>query len=327
VDAGARAAWEIGVMGCELVLGGKPTRWIVCAGDGRTAYRPGSIRCEYDATPLSLPGWLVAAREQLAASARESERQSEARPGLRPMRNESQYAFAGFAASESAGGRPSLRLRFRPSDYFTFAACHQSLHTPVMVTGPGRRTSPIDSLAGLGWDQPVPELSHSFGVGLAVITEDGYLAFGRRSQEVYIRPGEIGMAVGEGLSAADHDSTADAPDVFACARRGLREELGVTLAATRVRLLSLGVDAEMNQWAMLGMARVGLPAEALRETWLEHAQDSYEQSLEFAPFTPRHIARFIGEHGPWAPEALACTYHALVHAFGEREVERELPPA
>jgi hypothetical protein len=287
-------------------------------GDGELEYTPETINSRFDSSVENLPQDLLARRTQI-----EQQEKEKRDKGLSYHWNGSRYSLEEFVCGRTPlEENLTLQLHFRPSDYFTFLATNMSLDEKV--SDEGKIVSLREKyLSQASWHKPIEFFSNSFGVNLAVITSDQYLIVTQRSNVVGSRPGEFNISVSEGLSRPlDRSDQSGAPDVYRCAIRGVAEELGVEIRNSDIRFLSLGVDEQYSQWALLGMVKSERSMEDVLTWRRTGVKDKWESIQLYAiPFTVEDVVCFVLSHRPWAPPALACVFHTLVHEFNRSKVE------
>ncbi|NJR48148.1 MAG: hypothetical protein HC780_00005 [Leptolyngbyaceae cyanobacterium CSU_1_3] len=174
------------------------------------------------------------------------------------------------------------------------------------------------------WTQPVEYFSNAFAIYLAIVTSDGYLITTHRGQNVMSRPGELNVSFSEGLSRS-LDHVDGAPDLYNCAVRGAKEELGIDFRKQDINLLSFGVDLYYSQWALLGMAKTGKTKDEISRIRRMGVDDKWENvGINFVKFDINSVVEYVIYSATWAPGGLACIYHSLVYEFGDQVREKLL---
>jgi hypothetical protein len=300
--------------GC-FSFGTLKTIWKTLDGDGERAYLPQHIRSHYLPFARELPEELQARREHIQLE--QEQNKDQGRPFFW---NGQLYELDRFVIGRDAAHEDmTLDLWFRPSDYYTFLATNMSLKDPLLRE---------KYLANIDWFEPVPFFSHSFGVVLAIVTADGYTLFTQRGKHVGSSPGVYETSVVEGLSRpVDRNTHGEAPDVYRCACRGLREELGlreeIDFSASDITFLSFGVNTRYALRGLTGMVKVKCSSEKLLHRWDNGVRDKFENQRIFPiPFTPKDVVSFASSHQPFIPGP--ALYYALVHEFGRTAVEEAL---
>src|SRR5205823_5648271 len=123
---------------------------------------------------------------------------------------------------------------------------------------------------------PVPELATHWGVGLCVITADGWLLLSERGNTA-VDPHVYFPAVAEGAARDMDSSSTGGPDHFNIARRGMLEELGVDLAQEELTWLSFGANSYLCEYGLL--ARVDT-SHTLREIESRRSMGAAKDSWE-----------------------------------------------
>ena len=210
-----------------------------------------------------------------------------------------------------------LHLWFRPTDYFTILAKNRYLKDIAFRE---------KYIQGYAWDISFASLPIPFGVGLSLLTSDGYIIFAQREGNVGVRPSYFMTSVEEGLSRPlDRSTISDAPDVYRCACRGLAEELGLIentdFSPADILFLSFGLDSEYYMCGLRGFMKLAKTAPEILNNWQSGVKDKMENKKLFAiPFTPEDVCAFVFSHEPWGGGALMGIYHTLVHEFGREHV-------
>lgn len=151
------------------------------------------------------------------------------------------------------------------------------------------------------WDH----LANPVGTTATIITADGFLALGRRSDRVAFHAGYL-HTVGGALEAADRrpDGTVD---VAGSVLRELDEELGLREADIR-SLVCVGMirDHEIRQPELLFEAEIALTRdELLARAATADGRDEHA-SIEFCPITADAILPFLCNATPAAPIAVGA---------------------
>jgi hypothetical protein len=213
-----------------------------------------------------------------------------------------------------------LNLWFQPTDYYTILAKNKCLSQSNFR---GKYISD-------DWDKNLHPFPIPFGIGLSLLTVDGYILFAQRGQNLGVRPGHFMTSVEEGLNRPlDRSTTSDAPDVYRCACRGLSEELGlienIDYPVSDILFLGLGLDTEFYMCGLRGLLKIQKPASEIIKNWQTGVKDKMENRKLFAvPFTPEDVCKFVFSHKPWGGGALMGIYHTLIHEFGKEHVHSAL---
>lgn len=145
--------------------------------------------------------------------------------------------------------------------------------------------------------------SNPLGTSATVISRDGYLVYGRRSDRVMYHGGCL-HTFGGTLEPADRDD-ARRYDVFAAIRRELREELGVADEEIG-ELVCTGLvrDRQINQPELLFDAHVRVGRRELLSRF-DAATDEEHVGFEMCHDEPEAIVPFIERSAPMVPVAVA----------------------
>jgi len=306
----------------EFQFGNLETSWRVLDGDGGSEYLPETIECFYDPNIENLPVELSDRNMQIQMQEEEKKRE-----GLKFDWNGKRYSLQRFIISRTKlEENLKLSLFFKPSDYYSFLATNMSLDEEILYKG--KMVSLRDRyIADTDWTKPIKYFSNSFGINLMIITSDNYLIITQRSEHVASRSQQFNASVNEGLSRYfDRTDRGDGPDVYRCAIRGAYEELGLGLKPSDICFLSFGVDTQYSQWGLLGLAKTDQQLEHIMYTHSRGVKDKWENSkIHAVPFSPNDVVKFVlSQKDPWAPGALACIYHTLVHELKRSSVDNAI---
>lgn len=196
----------------------------------------------------------------------------------------------------------SLRLELGPTDYRDFIGTH---------------LQNAEAAAAVGFDA----LSHALGVSAVVMTSDGFLAFGRRSEHVASHRGCL-HPIGGMLEQADlrPDGTCDLADAL---RRELCEELDLhPEEINTISLIGLARDLTLLQPELLFDASISLTRAKLLDRFQPALSHGEHERLELAPDEPDRLLPFL-EHTPSVtPIAQACVLIHGRHRWGVEWYER-----
>ncbi|MEU9240403.1 hypothetical protein [Streptomyces sp. NPDC048385] len=312
-DGAALSTWS------TFSIGPLQTSALIVEGDGEQAIAPESVRVQVLEGEVVLPEEMAPWRAEIA----EAEEQAETN-GIRVRTwNGPRYAVESLEISRTAlEEQPEVRLRLRPTDYFTFLAAQQLDRRLLDGSTPrGRYLDPDKPL-----DAPA-FLQCSFGVNVAVVTADHLLVVSQRAANVRSGAGLWGSSVNEGLSRHIDSAGRSAPDLHDVARRGMREELSLEPHEFTLTMLAFVLDVERRQWCAHFTAHLaGLTGDALRDRISRGVADRWEhQGIEYVPFRPADVVRYLlrpDRVRRWTPVAPALFHLALVHTHGRSAVER-----
>jgi hypothetical protein len=293
------------------------TALVVLDGNGIETYSPQNIRSFYDSRPIRFYEEIEQMRETI-----EKEQAQNEIDGKSFQWNGETYHLAKYLLSrDSFHEHMKLGLWFHPTDYYTVLAKNRCMK---------ENTFREKYISGYDWETPFPFLPIPFGVGLSLLTADGYILFAQREGNLGVRPRYFMTSVEEGLSRPlDRGTISDAPDVYRCACRGLFEELGLIenndFFVSDILFLGLGLDTEYFMCGLRGLIKSPKTAHEIMKNWQIGVKDKMEnKKLIAVPFTLEKVCEFVFTHEPWGGGALMGIYHTLVHEFGREAVDRAL---
>ncbi|MGW0467991.1 hypothetical protein ACWDX6_22425 [Streptomyces sp. NPDC003027] len=300
-------------------LGPLHTSALIVEGDGDRAIAPESIHVQVLDGEIALPEEMAGWRDEIEAE----EARASAAGERAPVWNGPRYAVESLEVSRTAlDERSEVHLRLRPTDYYTFLAAQQlDRRLPDGSTPRSRYLDPEEPLTAPAF------LQCSFGVNIAVVTSDHLLVVSRRSDRVRMAPGVWNSSVNEGLSRHIDSAGRNAPDLYAVARRGMREEMSLEPHEYTLSLLAFVLDVDKRHWSAHFYARLGdMTGDQLQSRLSRGVADRWEhQSIEYVPFRSADVARYLlrpDRIHRWAPVAPALFHLALVHVHGRASVER-----
>ncbi|WP_427921258.1 hypothetical protein [Streptomyces sp. cg40] len=223
-------------------LGPLHTSALIVEGDGESSIPAQAVYIQVLDQEIELPpdmaGWRAEIEEESARLQAE---------GRTPLWNGPRYAVETVGISRTAlDEQPEIHLRLRPTDYYTFLAAQQLDRRLADGTTPrSRYLDPDDPLSAPAF------LQCSFAVNIAVVTADDILIVTQRSNRVRMASGVWNSSVNEGMSRHIDSSGRSAPDLYAVARRGMREELAIEPHEYALEMLALVLDIEKRQWSAL----------------------------------------------------------------------------
>lgn len=298
-------------------FGNIETALVVLDGNGTETYSPQNIRTFYDTRSIRFIEEIEHMKEEIVKEQTQNEING------KPLQwNGNIYHLANFIISrESIDEHMKLGLWFHPTDYYTVLAKNRCLEENAFRE---------KYMLGYDWDIPLSSLPIPFGVGLSLLTADGYILFAQREGNLGVRPRYFMTSMEEGLSRPlDRSTISEAPDVYRCACRGLFEELGFVensdFSASDILFLGLGLDTEYYMCGLRGVMKSRKTANEIMKNWQIGVKDKMENRRLFAiPFTVEDVCAFVFSHEPWGGGALMGIYHTLVHEFGKEAVEKVL---
>ncbi|MFE5582335.1 hypothetical protein [Kitasatospora sp. NPDC056531] len=299
-------------------LGPLHTSALIVEGDGEHPIPAEGVHIQVLDGETRLPGEIAHWWDEIAA---ESSRLQE--EGRTPVWNGLRYAVESLDISRTpVEEHPEVRLRLRPTDYYTFLAAQQlDRRTPDGSTLRSRYLDPDRPLEAPAF------LQCSLGVNVAVVTADDMLVVSQRSNRVRIAPGTWNSSVNEGVSRQIDSSGRSAPVLHAVARRGMREELSLEPHEYSLELLAFVLDVEKRHWSAHFYARLNeLTRQGLQDRLSRGVADRWEhETIDYVPFRAATVAGYLlhpDRIHRWAPAAPALFHLALVHVHGRATVER-----
>ncbi len=136
----------------------------------------------------------------------------------RELYNSSLFKLNQVAVTEQEGN-PCLTLHIGNTDYRHYVAARHSEANKYLLT-------PADPI----------------GTSVILVTSDGYVPVGLRSLRMEVNPGRYFTFGGFFDRALDVDMSTGMPDIFACLRRELREELDIDVPMQDLRILGVVYD-------------------------------------------------------------------------------------
>jgi hypothetical protein len=154
-------------------------------------------------------------------------------------------------------------------------------------------------------------LANPLGVSATVLTSDGLLVYGRRSNRVAYHVGYL-QTIGGMLEAPDRLEDGGY-DVFGSCMREVVEELPISESELAgMSVVGLVRDRELLQPELLFEVSLDVPAAVLNARFAENPGQGEHEHLEMTASQRQAIVRFINTHQPIAPIAQAAM---LLHGF------------
>jgi 8-oxo-dGTP pyrophosphatase MutT (NUDIX family) len=156
-------------------------------------------------------------------------------------------------------------------------------------------------------------MANPIGVSASVVSSDGFLVLGRRSDQVTNHAGMI-HPVGGMVESADNTPL---PDLFGICLQELREEVGLTDQVGNVLCLGLVRDKQLCQPEFIFDVSVSADARTIR-TLATSAEDAHEHTeLLAVRDQPSSVVNFIEHHcRETTPVALATLLLHGLHNWG-----------
>ncbi|PRX97691.1 hypothetical protein CLV72_10541 [Allonocardiopsis opalescens] len=280
----------------------------IVEGDGERAIEEENVRVMVDPVEVELPLALARDREKIAA---EQER-------LRATGRDHAWIGLRYAVDDLVISRigpqehPTVTLRLKYSDYYTFLATQKPGYRRLYVDGRDPRNVPNF-------------MRSSFGLNVAIVTADGWLVVSRRSDRLGVGKGVWNSSANEGLHREKDSVDGAAPNLFRAAERGVREELGLDPHQYRLRLLAFAAVTSLSQWCALFIGRlyhltrdefIAQASRSIADRW-EHVAFDY---VSFEPEAVLHYLLRADRRDAWAPAAPVLFYLSLTYAYGAGQV-------
>lgn len=164
-------------------------------------------------------------------------------------------------------------------------------------------------------------LANALGVSATVITRDGYLAFGRRSDLVAFHAGFV-HTFGGMVEEVDrhHDGHFE---LFECIKREVCEELGLRPEQLRdVRHVGFVRDLALQQPEMLFDVAITLDRTEIESLFTPQLSQGEHTAIEFLPDEPDAVRRFLEQTEPIAPVAEGALLLHGRHTWGATWFDR-----
>lgn len=242
--------------------------------------------------------------------------------------NSSHYRLAAFTPAFS--DRRGLEVTIAPIGFHDFYTLIPFLDEPLLQSPHGTKISIREKYGQMAFTYttgntcsvPAPVALHCI-----IVTKDQQIIFMQRSNSVAFYPNHWSASFEEtmdspGMSPKGNKRPGDA-DFFACAIRGIEEELGVTAEAIdSIKVLSLNIEYLILAAAVVAVIRTHLTAQEVKSHWLIQAPDRNEAS-KFATISTDPSAllqKLFGSDTLWHPTARMRLVQFLFHTYGVKEV-------
>jgi hypothetical protein len=242
--------------------------------------------------------------------------------------NSSHYRLAAFTPAFS--DRRGLEVTLAPIGFHDFYTLIPFLDEPLLQGPNGTRISIRENYGHMAFTYtsgntcPVPA---PVALHCVIVTKDNQIILMQRSHSVAFYPNHWSASFEEtmdspGMSPKGNKRPGDA-DFFACAIRGIEEELGVTAEAIdSIKVLSLNVEYLILATAVVAIIRTHLTAQEVRSHWLIQAPDRNEASKLATVSTDPSVVlqKLFDSDTLWHPTARMRLVQFLFHTYGVREV-------
>lgn len=270
-------------------------------------------------TPLPVPADIEAIRQQKLPAIQQN------------FVNSSHYRLASYTPAFS--DRRGLEVTLAPLGFHEYYTLIPFLDELLLTDAQGKSLSIREkygsaSLTYSASEQlvPAPVAAHCI-----IVTKDNQIVLMQRSATVAFYPNHWSASFEEtmdspGLSPKRDIRPGDA-DFFACAARGLEEELGITANEVEsMKVLSLNVEYLILAVVPIMVVRVGLTAGEVKRSWLVKADDKNEAS-KFAT-VPTDITSVVDKlFAPgmlWHPTSRMRLVQFLFHMYGVDAVDQSI---
>lgn len=216
--------------------------------------------------------------------------------------------------------RTRIELLLGPTTFFEYLASNQSLLETDLRQAVARLASP----SHLG---RLP-LSNQLAANFSVITSDGFFVLQRRSNRVANFAGLLASGVNATIQRGDRGQRGDEcsdgePDPIAAVIRECKEELGVVVERSAVKVFGLALDHRYLQPLLVGELLVPDTYAGLRSSAMAWARDKFEyERFEALAVSPRSTLDSFAENR-WVPVCALTTLMSTIARFGRDEVLRQ----
>lgn len=243
--------------------------------------------------------------------------------------NSSHYRLAAFTPAFS--DRRGLEVTLAPIGFHNFYTLIPFLDEPLLQASDGKKTSIREKYGYLAFTYtpgntfPVPAPS---ALHCVIVTKDHQIVLMQRSNSVAFYPNHWSASFEEtmdspGMNPKGNKRPGDA-DFFACAIRGIEEELGITAEAIdTIKVLSLNIEYLILAIAIVAIIKTCLTAAEAKSHWLMQAPDRNEASKFATVSTDPSVVlqKLWSQDVLWHPTARMRLIQFLFHSYGVKEVE------
>lgn len=323
--ANTLSAKNLGVERERYRIGISETPVVILEGTPAEPYLPSRITCHLEEQPLVLSPEL-----QLSRNLVEIEQQAiENKNGKRDFHNGAMVAFTNYHHSYThVWEEPTLTLWFKKTDYYTFLATAMKLEDVVPSSSNPSETVRVKHLHHDTYRYPDPNFATSFGVNLAVITSDNYLAIAKRGERgVSHYHGVHAVPVMESVNPEKDKDIYGQLDVYETAKRGVFEELGgIKVDKSDINIFTLQVDVRWYLYGLNGFVRLehsrdeisGIRTRGIREWW-------ESPDISFISFDPQTVAQYVRNAGGvsrFHPASFVSIIQTLIYHYNQKEVHK-----
>lgn len=219
---------------------------------------------------------------------------------------------------------PKLQLKFRPTNWFTFAVTNMVIKEKV-----GDVT--IEKILN---EEPTllegSKRANNMAISINVIVKHNgklYVLLSERSKENANYPGVWGHTAGGDIDPERDLDEQNRINPLKAIVRELEEEVGHTISDNQVQVLALVIKADQHQPILITQVFVNEPPDNItRNHRSAVASGSWELSGKFKrlSLTPWRVAQFFAFTRPrkLSPTLIADLYFSLIYFYGKNKVEK-----
>jgi hypothetical protein len=312
----------------QLRFGSVTTDWVSLHGTGELPLQPRYLRADLIEEYVTLPRDLDALRGEARKTLEERAKNVRADVWNAERFSLVRLSPTRYGRTEQMG----VIFEFKLTDYAAFLAITLKADEHGLVKDEAGNPTTIREKYFPRFDpeRPNPYLTHSFGINLAVITQDQKIILTQRNAFVTNQRNCYHIPVNEGMQFPQDMDEYARPSFTRTAIRGLWEELGIDCEALGVRtkgieFLSFGALAKANQYALLGRVKLPLSAREVEQAYYMLAKDrgmETRHELYAVDYLPDSILEFVNLHQPWTHNGLATLYYTMVRQWGYWETKQ-----
>jgi hypothetical protein len=242
--------------------------------------------------------------------------------------NSSHYRLASFTPAFS--DRRGLEVTLAPLGFYDFYTLIPFLDEPLLSGKSETKISIREKYGHMAFTYtsgnvcPVPA---PVALHCVIVTKDQQLVLMQRSNSVAFYPNHWSTSFEEtmdspGMSPKGNKRPGNT-DFFACAIRGLEEELGVTVEAIdSIKVLSLNIEYLILAIGVVAVIKTYLTAQEVKSHWLIQAPDRNEASKFAAISTDPSVVlqKLFSGDVLWHPTARLRLIQFLFYTYGVKEV-------
>lgn len=247
--------------------------------------------------------------------------------------NSSHYRLASYIPAFS--DRKGLEVSLTPIGFHDYYTLIPFLDEPLLTNTDGSKVSIREKYGNTALTYstsgdiclvPAP-----VSLQCVVVTKDHQILLMQRSNSVAFYPNHWSASLEETMDAPGLSPKGDIrpgdTDFFACAIRGLEEELGVPAEAIEsIKVLSLNVEYLTLAIGVVAIIHVDLPVQEIKTHWLVKAPDKDEASkLATVPIDlPSVVEKMFSSNVLWHPTSRMRLVQYLIHTYDVDEVAKAI---